>query len=69
MDKHTQRKVFQIAFQAAILVGKIKDMAPQHPDDTDAELVIPWSELQELLSEYEEATEEAWRGSERAQNQ
>lgn len=68
MDKHTRRKVFQIAFNAAILTGKLRELAPQHPDDTDAELVIPWSEIQELLDEYDNGVESAWKGSDRDAN-
>ena len=66
MDKHTQRKVFQIAFRAAILTARLRELAPQHPDDTDSELVIPWSEIEELLDEYDNGVEAAWRGSDNA---
>ena len=64
MDKHTQRKVFQIAFQAAILEQKIKELVPQHPDDIESELVVCWSEIEEILEEFNEKTQTAFRGGE-----
>ncbi len=52
IEKQVYNKIIKIAIAGTKLSEQLRALQAQHPDDVDEELVVAWSEIEELLVEH-----------------
>ncbi len=54
LDQQTYDRISRLAIAGAALAESLREVVGQHPSDCDSELVVPVSEIEELLLTHHE---------------
>ncbi len=52
ISKQIYDRIIGLAIAGTLLSEKLRELQAQHPDEVDEDLVIAWSDIEELLLEH-----------------